>query len=652
MVFDMIFSDGIDGIDDDILAMGETQDAWDDPPSQKPAPANWTYHSQLFDDDVDEGIRSFQAACADSLASPSSPLLSPSSVESSDPADSLVPSSHSSPILPTSEDSQIVQSQSPTYVLEVSDNPVYNKLSELKLTILRQLGEPSEMDDSPDEKFRDPSSEPSQLEASQLLEAASQLAPEALQKKTFNLIEKLALKLGVSRDELNIRASPRGMFAGSALKLYTTQGDVITASATMGRHTPAWRDIDILDVHPDIAFVLVVEKEAVFQTLLAKRFADHPFCNGKGLIITGKGYPDLATRDIFKALATLLPMWIPITVLVDADPYGIEILAQYIKHCGPHVGKRVQWIGVFGTEWSDLGVDLDDLLPMKPGDNRKALKMLRAPDLPYQWRKEFEYMLFTQRKAEIECLASISVENHIIGASQASSSGSSQPLVTRTLSVSSPLSSGFCFLQASQQTTVNETQKTSITETTFCLSQPTTFSKNPGDALVQYLIQKISPLLLGADACQAAAELDLIDKAKRDIVPVDVDSKEEVSDTSPLFADYALPSELVGSCSVSRPEKRKRPIDEPDEGVRLKEFDFEAGVESLVKEFQDECADMDDLDAIAFEATKEAERAISAQMTVDRLLAEQLSATQNREPTLSGFYDLLDDDEIQILEHF
>ncbi|KZO93393.1 DNA topoisomerase IV, alpha subunit, partial [Calocera viscosa TUFC12733] len=229
------------------------------------------------------------------------------------------------------------------------------------------------------------------------------------QSTSDRLIDQLAARLKATRGALNIRASPRGMFAGLALTLYLKTGDIVTATATRGQFTPAWEDIEKVDVHENISFVLVVEKEAVFQTLLAKSFAEHQFSNGRGLLITGKGYPDLATRNLFKKLASDLPPWIPITVLVDADPYGLEILSQYIKCCGSVAGERVTWIGVFGTEWSHLGIDLNDLLLLKPQDNRKAMKMLRNLDLPNQWRLELQHMLFTQRKAEIECLASIPV---------------------------------------------------------------------------------------------------------------------------------------------------------------------------------------------------------------------------------------------------
>lgn len=66
-------------------------------------------------------------------------------------------------------------------------------------------------------------------------------------------------------------------------------------------------------------------QQAVFQTLCHLRLTDHPLLPGRGLIITvrvyaacisslrtdfvsqGKGYPDLATRQLVKTLSDNLP---------------------------------------------------------------------------------------------------------------------------------------------------------------------------------------------------------------------------------------------------------------------------------------------------------------------------------------------------------
>lgn len=48
--------------------------------------------------------------------------------------------------------------------------------------------------------------------------------------------------------------------------------------------------------------------------------------NFRCIIVTGKGYPDFATRLLVKEIQSLE---IPILGLFDSDPHGLEILTSY-----------------------------------------------------------------------------------------------------------------------------------------------------------------------------------------------------------------------------------------------------------------------------------------------------------------------------------
>lgn len=117
----------------------------------------------------------------------------------------------------------------------------------------------------------------------------------------------------------------------------------------------------------DVAWVLIVEKEAVFQTLCRLGITDGRSLPGRGLLLTGKGYPDVATRHLVKSLADALPRTIPIMALVDGDPYGLDILSVYkygslsMQHeSGKLATKRIKWLGIWASELetSDACVDL------------------------------------------------------------------------------------------------------------------------------------------------------------------------------------------------------------------------------------------------------------------------------------------------------
>ena len=68
----------------------------------------------------------------------------------------------------------------------------------------------------------------------------------------------------------------------------------------------------------------MVEKDATFQRLLDEDFVNalHP-C----VVVTGKGVPDLNTRQFVRRLWEELG--VPVFALVDADPFGIEIMCTY-----------------------------------------------------------------------------------------------------------------------------------------------------------------------------------------------------------------------------------------------------------------------------------------------------------------------------------
>jgi meiotic recombination protein SPO11 len=86
--------------------------------------------------------------------------------------------------------------------------------------------------------------------------------------------------------------------------------------------TPNGDDIQEMIVDEDIGFILIVEKEvnillslclrcdclqAIFHTLAQVGFARNNAFNKPGIIITGKGYPDVATRQLVNKLCNGLP---------------------------------------------------------------------------------------------------------------------------------------------------------------------------------------------------------------------------------------------------------------------------------------------------------------------------------------------------------
>jgi len=80
---------------------------------------------------------------------------------------------------------------------------------------------------------------------------------------------------------------------------------------------------NITSIRVKAEFVLIIEKDAIFQKLLEENCSRVLRC----ILVTGKGYPDVATRMLVKMLSE--KMNLPVYIIVDADPFGIDIMLIY-----------------------------------------------------------------------------------------------------------------------------------------------------------------------------------------------------------------------------------------------------------------------------------------------------------------------------------
>ncbi|KAG8815452.1 endodeoxyribonuclease [Serendipita sp. 399] len=194
-----------------------------------------------------------------------------------------------------------------------------------------------------------------------------------------NMVDDLAATFAVTRDELFVRASSKGIFCGSALSLRLEDGTVIAGNDCQPTIIPPGDNIEELIIEEDIAWIMVIEKEAVFQTLCKVGFARKNRFGRPGICLTGKGYPDLVTRQLLHKLSTGLPQEIPIFAVVDADPYGVDILATYAfgSRSFQHereglVSERLIWLGVKPSQLESLDIPAETLLNLSARDENKV----------------------------------------------------------------------------------------------------------------------------------------------------------------------------------------------------------------------------------------------------------------------------------------
>ncbi|ORX52364.1 DNA topoisomerase IV, alpha subunit [Hesseltinella vesiculosa] len=138
----------------------------------------------------------------------------------------------------------------------------------------------------------------------------------------------------------------------------------------------------ILDVETRARCIIVIEKEASFRHLVSAGFVQSLVqpC----LLITGCGYPDLATRYMVKHL-TNRHRDVPIVALMDNDPYGLDIYSVYKwgsaaqQHDSINLtSPAIRLLGVLCQDRCAFGIPPSSYTPLTVKEREKALRMLKA----------------------------------------------------------------------------------------------------------------------------------------------------------------------------------------------------------------------------------------------------------------------------------
>ena len=133
--------------------------------------------------------------------------------------------------------------------------------------------------------------------------------------------------------------------------------DATTLSSVQGLPiTREWIDVsecgnsnneDEFVIRSNARCILVIEKEGVYIRLSEDRFFERIPC----ILVTGKGFPDLATRALVHGLATRLR--IPVCGLCDCNPFGLGVLHTYERGSvrmgvdgGDRYGVPIRWVGL------------------------------------------------------------------------------------------------------------------------------------------------------------------------------------------------------------------------------------------------------------------------------------------------------------------
>ncbi|CAI0417086.1 unnamed protein product, partial [Linum tenue] len=218
-------------------------------------------------------------------------------------------------------------------------------------------------------------------------------------------IQDVVALLRCSRFSLGIMASSRGVVAGR-LVLQEPNQEIVDCSECGSSGYAISGDLSLLDkliIRSDARYIIVVEKHAIFQRLTEDRIFNHI----PSILITAKGYPDIATRFLLHRMSRAFPQ-LPIFALVDWNPAGLAILCTF-KHGSVGMGLEayryacnVRWLGV---RVDDLQlIPEESLVPLKPRDLQIAKSLMSSEFLQEKHKEELAQMVESGKRAEIEAL--------------------------------------------------------------------------------------------------------------------------------------------------------------------------------------------------------------------------------------------------------
>ncbi len=201
------------------------------------------------------------------------------------------------------------------------------------------------------------------------------------QRESDAVIRDLEVFLGVLREEMLILSKEKGKVVGY---MKIRSGDDVVDLSRMGHGAYAIEPtpdlIEFLDV--DAEYVLVVEKDAVFQQLHRIGF----WKTHKVILVTSAGQPDRATRRFIRRLNEELKL--PVYILTDADPYGWYIYSVF-KIGSITLSYESERLATPNAKF--LGVSMTDIF----GDRKKGKK-------PYLTESERRNFIIKAKKADIK----------------------------------------------------------------------------------------------------------------------------------------------------------------------------------------------------------------------------------------------------------
>lgn len=233
-----------------------------------------------------------------------------------------------------------------------------------------------------------------------------------VQSKVDLIVEAICRVMETSGDQIGAVASQKGLMLGSVtMTLISGETKIIHSSNGEPILVPRLLDVDSVEPTEQIEYILVVEKEAVFNAFIKSSTSTHP-----RIIITARGFPDVLTRMFLHKLSESCPD-VPVYGFADFDPSGWHILQCY------RTGGPQRSINTMQQSCPRLQLTSASILDFYKKSNcsllshrdfqscRNILLKWSHQHLTGKWGTEIQRMMFFGKKAELDAIKSIKQEN-------------------------------------------------------------------------------------------------------------------------------------------------------------------------------------------------------------------------------------------------
>ncbi len=236
------------------------------------------------------------------------------------------------------------------------------------------------------------------------------------QKESDSVIVDIEVFTSLLREDMLILSKEKGKVVGD-MRIRSGNDVIDLSKLGHGAYSiePTPDLIDFIDINAE--FVLVVEKDAVFQQLHRIGF----WKKYKAILVTSAGQPDRATRRFVRRLNEELKL--PVYILTDADPYGwyiysvfrigsINLSYESERLATPNARfLGVSMVDIFGDGKKKAYLTEQErrnfIIKAKDADIKRAQEIMNYPWFKSEsWKKEIDIFLKKKAKLEIEAMAS------------------------------------------------------------------------------------------------------------------------------------------------------------------------------------------------------------------------------------------------------